>query len=160
MSVRLSICLSSCLSVCLDVCLGTFEMTCDTSRQGFFIFLLLLRYWLHSEWARQGIVYKSVFLSRSIFKTMALVWNMASVPSESVKRSLLFIFCLTLSSWSSSVPSYPSPLPLAHPLPHSEKVGRSLSRHFQQTELTTRLSSAAGNTVGSAGQIRWSYVLE
>lgn len=28
------------------------------------------------------------FLSCSIFTTMALVWNMASIPSESVKRSL------------------------------------------------------------------------
>lgn len=28
------------------------------------------------------------FLSCSIFKMMALVWNMASIPSESVKRSL------------------------------------------------------------------------
>lgn len=72
----------------------------------------------------------SFFLwSCSIFKTMALVWNMASVPSGSVKRSLsssvLFsrrflplLFPQNLPFWAPP----PTPPPQLLSLPHSERL--------------------------------------
>lgn len=63
-------------------------------------------------------------LSRSVLKTMAPVWNMASIPSESVKSSL------ASSSHSSLSPQNPLPLAPLSRLALTVKGLVTPSRHF------------------------------
>lgn len=117
-------------------------MSCNTSQQAY-----LLHRWQHSERARQYIVYKSAFLSCSIFRTMALVWNMASIPSVSVKRS-------SLSSRRKPVLPTPSTAALLCLVPSQWKLGRHVWR--ETTDDETLLSGRSAPLV----QPRWPWCLQ
>lgn len=83
-SFKMSICSSFCLSVDLKVCLGDAGAERQHISAGIFMTWLGNTVSGHdSQSSLTGFV-----LSRSVLKAMAPVWNMASIPSESVKSSL------------------------------------------------------------------------
>ena len=124
----LSVCRHACLSVCLPV-----RQCVWVHRNSARICLITL---LVAQWV--GMTVNHFHGRVCMTCSMALVWNMASIPSESVKRSLLSSSAL-LPHRRLVLLLLPAP-PLS--LPHSERLVAP-GRHFQQTDSTMKLSSVA-----------------
>lgn len=164
LSVELSVCLYACLSVCLPVpslsgCVSGYvwdELRCISDRTSITRFM--------AQWVGMTANHLKMccfFCPAQSSKWWLLFESWLPFLQKSVKRSFALIFCLILSSLSSSI-SLP-PLLLAYgstqlSLPHSERLV-TLSRHYQQNRIYETLLSGR-NSVCSAGlnvvSTRWS----